>query len=150
MTLDENPNCEATHASFRLIGDSLHPPDVEKALRIRGDFSAPKGQIRRAGRLVHRTVRQPTGVWSLTTDGKLACTSIERHLRFLLDQLEPVRENLATLVRDAALHADFYCYWVSATGQGGPAVSAETLGRIASLSAELDFEFHGPWHGEII
>jgi hypothetical protein len=95
-------------------------------------------------------VRQPTGVWYLTTDGRLASTSIERHLLYLLDRIEPVGDDLAELVGRASLAADFYCYWVSATGQGGPAVSAETLGRIAALSAELGFEFHGPWHGEIV
>ena len=148
--LDENPNCEATHATFRLSGDRLDPGEVEKALGIRGDFSAAKDEIRRGGAAVHRTVRQPTGVWYLTTDGRLGGTSVERHLLYLLERIEPVREKVAQLVDGASLTSDFYCYWVSATGQGGPAVSSETLGRIALLSAELSFEFHGPWHGEIV
>jgi hypothetical protein len=140
--LDENPNCEATHATFRLSGDSLDPREVEEALGLRGDFGAAKGEIRRAGRAVHRTVRQPTGVWYLTTDGRLGGTSVERHLLYLLERIEPVGEKLAQLIQSSSLTADFYCYWVSATGQGGPVVSSETLGRIAVLSAELSFEFH--------
>jgi len=149
-TLDENPNCEATHATFRLIGDSLKPTEVEAALGIQGDFGVARDEIRRGGIVAKRTVRQPTGVWYLTTEGKPGSTSVERHLIYLLEQVEPVSERLAQLVDRASLTADLYCYWVSATGQGGPAVSAETLDRIARLSAELSFEFHGPWHGEIV
>ena len=148
--LDENPNCEATHATFRLSGDKLHPEEVERALGLRGDFGAAKNEMRPVGPVAKRMVRQPTGVWYVTTKDKLASTSIERHLVYLLDQIEPVREKLVQLVDQRSVTADFYCYWVSATGQGGPALGAETLGRIAGLSAELGFEFHGPWHREIV
>jgi hypothetical protein len=67
--LDENPNCEATHATFRLTGDDLHPDEVERALGIRGDFGAAKDEIRRAGIVAKRMMRQPTGVWYVTTEG---------------------------------------------------------------------------------
>jgi hypothetical protein len=75
---------------------------------MRGDFGAAKGEIRRAGRAVHRAVRQPTGVWYLTTDGKLSSTSVEGHLLYLLERIEPVGEKLAQLVESSSLTADFY------------------------------------------
>jgi hypothetical protein len=43
------------------------------------------------------------------------------------------------------LKADFFCYWLSATGHGGPELSAGTLGRIAALGASLGFDFYGPF-----
>jgi hypothetical protein len=56
-----------------------------------------------------------------------------------------VGRELHAVIQEQGLRADFYCYWVSATGQGGPEVSPETLARIAALGASLGFEFHGPW-----
>jgi hypothetical protein len=55
---------------------------------------------------------------------------------------------LRALIEEQRLLADFHCYWVSATGQGGPMVTPETLSRMGAIGAMLDFEFHGPWPGE--
>jgi Domain of unknown function (DUF4279) len=138
--LDENPNCAETYASFLLIGDRLDPEAATRRLRVKPERSFPKGTIRpsKAGRL-----RQRTGVWIFTTEGVLASTSLERHLRYLLDELEPRTEEIQALVDRDGLEAVFSCFWVSATGHGGPVLSPEVLNRVARVGAALWFDLYG-------
>jgi hypothetical protein len=71
-------------------------------------------------------------------------TSVERHIRYLLDLLEPHSDTLLHIMTEQELKADFFCLWVSAEGHGGPMLSPETMRRIAALHAELGFDFYGP------
>jgi Domain of unknown function (DUF4279) len=137
IELRENPNCELTNATFRLMGDLIQPNELTILLGIQPNFSHAKGDTfeSRAGLLKHRT-----GIWALESENKLEATNLEKHLIFLLDKLEPVSANILELITKYSLSVDFHCYWVSATGQGGPLISPKTLMRIANLHAYLDFE----------
>jgi hypothetical protein len=142
LALKENPNCDHTNASFRLVGDGLDPQAVARRTGLTGDFSTEKDALRRAR--TGRGIRQPTGVWFISSEDKIGSTNLERHLLYLLEIIEPAKNELLAVLEEQALRADFYCYWVSASGQGGPGVSAGTLRRIGELNATLAFEFHGP------
>jgi hypothetical protein len=141
--LEENPNCARTYAAFRLLGDALDPDAATRALGLEPSLALAKGQEMPAGR-IGPARRQGTGVWSLSTDNILRSTSLERHLLHLLDALEPATAAVHALLSAEDIQADFFCYWLSATGHGGPEVSPETLGRIAALRASLGIDFYGP------
>lgn len=140
-SLEENPNCARTHAAFRLVGDGLDPDAATQVLGLEPSVARAKGQDIPAGR-VGPARRQRTGVWLLSTDGVVSSTSLERHLIHLLESIEPAGAALDTLRRNEDISADFFCYWVSATGHGGPEVSPATLNRIAALRASLGIDFH--------
>jgi hypothetical protein len=61
---------------------------------------------------------------------------------------ERERKRLGALLADIRaehdLKADFFCFWLSATGHVGPEIAAETLGRIAALNAKIGIDFYGP------
>ena len=143
IALPENPNCASTHASFRLAGDGLICALVESRTGLTGDFGADKDQLRRSQ--TGRGTRQPTGVWYISSKDRVGSTSLERHLLCVLEIVEPAKRELLEVAAEQSLSIDFYCYWVSATGQGGPAVSAETMRRLCDFGATLGFELHGPW-----
>ncbi len=65
----------------------------------------------------------------------------ERLFAALLNPLGAATELAAT--------ADFFCYWLSATGHGGPEVSAPMLERIASFNASLGFDYYGPYDDSV-
>jgi hypothetical protein len=140
--LEENPNCEYTHATFRLVGDALIASTIEARTGITGDFAYERDQVRRSK--TGRGIRQPTGVWYITSEGRVGSTNVERHLSYLLEIVEPAKRELLEVAAEQSLRMDFYCYWISATGQGGPGLSAESMKRIADLDATLNFELHGP------
>lgn len=139
-SLDENPNCSRTHATFRLSGDTLNPDDVTAALALTPTQAIAKDQEVPAGPK-GKVRRQRTGIWLLGTEEKLESTSLERHLIYLLDAIDPAARALDALRTQHGLRADFFCYWLSATGHGGPEVSPATLARIAALG----IDFYGPF-----
>jgi hypothetical protein len=145
-SLDENPNCRSTHASFRLIGDRLVTAEVTRETGIAPTFASDKGTARPSTREGRQTITQRTGVWSLSSEGRLASTSLERHLIWLLDRIEPGRDPLRAAAEKYGATADFFCYWLSATGSGGPEVSPGTLARIAGLNASLGFDCYDSEH----
>jgi Domain of unknown function (DUF4279) len=144
-SLDENPNCARTYATFRLMGDALKPDEVSDVLRVTPTKALAKDELIPVGRKGKATRRQLTGVWLLTSETALESTSLERHLIHLLDVLEPAARALDALRRQHDFGADFFCYWLAATGHGGPLVSPATLARIAALDVALGIDFYGPF-----
>jgi hypothetical protein len=98
-----------------------------------------------AGRHGKTARRQRTGIWLLHSDRAVGSTSLERHLIYLLDAVEPAALALDAVRSQYDLRADFFCYWLSATGHGGPEISPLTLARIAALDAPLGIDFYGPF-----
>lgn len=141
-SLEENPKCARTYASFRLVGDALDPVEVDRRIGVKSDLARSKGEV--VTYPTGRQFAQRTGVWLISSDDLITTTSIERHLILLLDILEPRRSDLLSLVEKYAVKADFFCLWKSTDGDGGPEVSPATLARIAHLGASLGFDFYPP------
>ncbi len=137
--LEENPNCGETHATFRVIGESLDLAGLTSQLGISPSFTRSKGEKIETS---SRPLESRTNIWALETERKLKSTSLERHLIFLLDQLEYARETIIELAADPSIRVEFHCYWLSETGHGGPVLSCEVLRRITNLGADLDFDFY--------
>ena len=139
-SLQENGNCLLAHATFRVIGEVLEPDDVTRALGVQPSQALRRDQLVPTATQVRR---QDTGVWLLKSEGMISSTSLERHLIFLLDQLEPGAAALNELRHSQGLTTDFFCFWMSATGHGGPIFSAEIMQRVAGVGAELGIDFYG-------
>lgn len=138
--LQENGNCLIAHATFRVLGEDLDPDDVTRLLGIEPTQALHRGQLVPTSTSVRR---QEMGVWLLKSEGKLASTSLERHLLFLLETIEPHAAALRDLRVAQRATADFFCFWLSATGHGGPIFSAELMQRVAATGAELGIDFYG-------
>ncbi|GAB6907964.1 conserved hypothetical protein [Desulfosarcina cetonica] len=137
----ENPNCDETYAGFRISGDFLDPVEITNQLHISPSFSCMKGdEINSRGGKITR----PTGIWSLESKEKVKSTSLELHLKQLVEQLEPVRANLVKYIEDSDTRVDIVCFWASATGHGGPILSRDILSRISCLCENISFDFYGP------
>lgn len=138
--LQENGNCLIAHATFRVLGEDLDPDDVTRLLGVEPSQALRRDQLVPTQTSVRR---QETGVWLLKSEGKVASTSLERHLLFLLDRVEPRLAALDGLLRTHQATADFFCFWLSATGHGGPIFSADVMQRVAATGAELGIDFYG-------
>lgn len=125
-----------THATFRLLGDALDPAEVTRILGITPSFARRKGDKYGGPR---RPVASRTGIWALESEKSVTSADLEKHLEFLLNQLDAKASLVAELTR-GGLTADILCYWMSATGQGGPVLGAATIRRIAELGVDLDFD----------
>ena len=128
---DEYPTCGRTYATVRIFG--IPATEVGSAL----------GLVATRMQLVSLVPpRRPNG-WFLTTEGAIASRDIRRHLDWLLDRLEPKAGALAEL-RSRGASADIFCYWLSATGHGGPTLSPSQSKRLAALDLECGFDVYFP------
>lgn len=134
-----NPNCAETHATFRITGDQLDPDAITKLLGIEPSFGWRKGDVH--GHPT-RPVRSPTGIWAVESKAAVSSTILEEHLAYLLDRIGEPDPSFRSYLRDHDLKPDFFCYWMSATGQGGPAISPGTLKRVADVGADFNFDIY--------
>jgi Domain of unknown function (DUF4279) len=136
--VEANPNCAETFASLRLYGDALVPEDISRVIHLEPTDSASKGMkiVVSSG----KSRSAPTGRWIVQTRGKISSANLEEHIKWILDRLEQFSisvENLPGVER-----ADIFCYWRSATGQGGPEFSPEVLDRLAKNRLRLGLDFY--------
>jgi len=142
---DEHTGMIEAHAHFELSGEAFDPDEVTSRLGITPTMILRAGDQRTApnGRLLGGEYEYSK--WMIETDGLLDSTSLARHLRLLLDMLEPRAEALAGVMRDLGCRSEFMCYFVANTDQlkmyQGPGFSSSLLGRIAQLGADLTFDF---------
>jgi hypothetical protein len=133
-----NPNCAETFVSLQLFGNDLVPEEVSRLLGLQATESAvrgsktvaPSGKIRVA----------PTGRWILESRGKICSTDAERHVKWVMDQLDAT--GLMPINIPGVSRATIYCFWLSATGNGGPQFSPAVLGRLAKYQLPLGFDIY--------
>jgi hypothetical protein len=127
--------------------------DVWVGLTINGDFDAnditrrlgleparawSKGEVRplrRAGTVAS------TSVWAIDSGSSIEADTIEPHLGWLLDLLEPRVEALSAIVANGAFaYAD--CFWASPGRSGGPWIEPQSMRRLAALDLPLIISFY--------
>lgn len=129
MAESNNPNCEETFATFRVLGTAVNRDRIAERLGLEGPA-------------LLRLQLAPEDVFWISSKGYVVSTDLEEHLVHLLELLEPLASNLDLLRREGEFQFEFFCYWVSATGQGGPVLSWSTLARMAQLHIDLDFDIY--------
>ena len=136
--IKENPNCLETYAIFCLVGDSLNPDEIESKLKIKASFVNKKGGILKSR---SRFLKREQEIWAISSKEQLDTTSLERHILFIMERLEPVEEEIVQILSQSSLTAYIHCYWLPGGFLGGPVLSPEILEKIGNLNAYLDFGF---------
>jgi hypothetical protein len=133
-------------AAFRLIGERLDPDAVTRAIGLVPSSAHRKDEARPVRLRSPELAPWPVGLWSLESadDGETNRLSMEGHLTYLLDQLEPKAETIRRLCGEQDLRADFYCGYFMHQSNSGFEFSAATLARISALNASLGFDVYGP------
>ena len=66
---------------------------------------------------------------------------VRRHLDWLLSRIDPRADAIHSLRSDGC-RMDVSCFWVSASGHGGPSVLPAQMGPLARLGLELWFDIY--------
>lgn len=142
---DEHPCMIEAHAHFVLDGSAFDPDEVTRRLALTPTLVIRAGDDRRtvSGRVLDGAYE--FSKWMIETDGRLASTSLERHLNVLLELLEPHAGEIEQLRSELSCDTRFECYFVASTDVisrfQGPGFSTATLARIVKLGADLTFDF---------
>ena len=82
----------------------------------------------------------PTSGWAIDSQSSIEADTIEPHLAWLLDLLEPHAGALSAIVATGAFaYAD--CFWASPGFGGGPWITPESMRRLAALDLPLIISF---------
>lgn len=139
VSMSENENCERTYASFCIAGEHLNPTKITEELRIEPNIAYAKNDVVKSRTGVQRRSR---GLWLVDSENRLQSTSLERHLLYLINKLEPYRDVIQFYVDSNEYHVNFLCCWVSSSGHGGPVLSPDILRRLSGLCEEVSFDFY--------
>lgn len=129
-------------------------PEVFVALRLRGAFDLRNvndriglaaSEIRVEGELVgtgRSGRRHKHSGWFLSSDGEVDADTIEPHLQWLLDQIEPIAPDLAEILASDDVLGNVDGFWASSGTGGGPWISAEVMSRLGALGLSLVVSFY--------
>ena len=128
---DNYPTCEKTYATLRIYPGDIHSAEVSLHLGLTPSRTQEPGDVPYA---------RPRG-WFLSTEGQIMSRDVRRHLDWLLDKLMPVQGTLRRLQDDGA-SMDVSCYWLSASGHGGPTLSFLQAQKLAALRLDCWFDVY--------
>ena len=143
----ENPDTRKTYVTFRVVGDSLVPDAITKALRVVPTTQYTKGQTYFAGPRTGELLGK-SGVWSLTTDKLVASRNLRDHLAYLLGVLIPDRQDAnplfqlhALLAKHKGWRADLSCFWHGHVGAKKPSIPKFVGEVMKFLPAAIETDF---------
>ena len=132
---DNYPTCKVTYATLRIYHDELEPDVVSSRLVLRPSESQKKGQALGPNRVA------PLGGWFLSSQDQVISKDVRRHVAWILDQMEGRKDQFLKL-QDEGYETDIFCYWLSASGHGGPELDPELMQRLVSLRLPIGFDIY--------
>jgi hypothetical protein len=114
------------------------PDDITRRLGLEPTRTWSKGEVVPESR---RGRTRPTSGWAIDSKSSIKADTIEPHLAWLLDLLEPHAEALSAIVATGAF-ASADCFWASPGRSGGPWIAPESMRRLAALGLPLIISFY--------
>ena len=131
---DDYPTCEETYATLRIYDEQLDPDIVSSRLVLTPSKAHKKGQA------LGRNRAAPVGGWFLSSRGQVTSKDVRRHIAWILEQLSG-KEQLLKL-QDEGYETDIFCYWVSASGHGGPMLDPDLMRLLVSFRLPIGFDVY--------
>lgn len=130
--------CKTAGVMFSIRGDQVVPNTITSLLGVTPSYAFAKGDEFRSASGIHR---RGSGVWQLRSEGAVQSTDLEVHAGFILQQLEPKRDIIATYVNSAEYFVcvRVRCEMFEQVGSFG--FSSNMLARLSSLCEEVIFTF---------
>jgi len=143
-TTKSEPGTLTTYAALRFMGDKLEPSRITELLGAQPTTVYRKGEVYK--RVRGREVRGRTGLWRLSTKGRVNSPDLHEHLNYLLGVLFPpsdreLVESLRALMREDGLQADVSCFWHGERGAQAPLVPEGVRTAFARVSAQIETDF---------
>jgi hypothetical protein len=103
-----------------------------------------KGEIYK--RFRGHEARGRTGLWLLSSKGRIDSLDLNDHLDYLLgivfsDASEKRLQQLQVLLRECRLEADAPCFWYGERGAQPPVIRDDVRVRLARIPAEIEPDF---------
>jgi hypothetical protein len=134
--VNENRPPVSYRASFRIMGDNLDPVEITELLGIQPSHSHKKGDSKKG--TVIEFPPYPSGLWSIDSSAIPKTKELEEHLSYLLNILEPLKQQIEMLKKEG-FKMDFFCGYFSEI-DSGIMLSSNVLKRLGELEVDLDVD----------
>ncbi len=127
-------------------GDTLIPDEITHRLGIKPLHSYAKGDktTPRKGNPPIVSAGQPWGLWRISTKGSVDSVHVEDHFQYLLNLLEPRKEQLDNYLSNPEEYAISFRIWRKALGTTGQIdINSSYLRRICQLCHTFTFHYVG-------
>ena len=123
-----DPSCAMTRAMLLVSGDHVDGDEFTRLLGV------TPTEVQNAG--------DCTG-WRLSSESHLKSTNAERHILWILDQIEGKEDVVSHLKRERNCQVDLGCWWQGRPNidESGPFLTPGTLRRIAEFDLNLIMYF---------
>lgn len=138
MYEDDYPTCAATYVTLRVF--DVDPDAVTERLRVQPTKTQRQGEHWKTHHGLSSVPHRRDG-WFLCTKDCVNSKDLRRHVDWLIEQVRTSAQALRQL-QDEGAHTDVFCYWVSASGQGGPSLYPETMSKLGELRLEIGFDIY--------
>ena len=143
-TTKSKPAALRAYASLRFLGDRLAPERISAILGAEPPTAYRIGEVFKQSR--GHEVRGRTGLWLLSTRGRIDSTDLEVHFAYLLGVLFPggakkVAESVRALMAEDGLEADVGCFWYGEHGAKLPAIPDVIHAAFAEIGAVVEPDF---------
>ena len=129
------------YLSLTLIGRDLIPNEITSKLHIQPSHFFQRGESF-GGENSDGKVRKQ-GLWEISSDKvDLPPDDIVTQFNWLLDLVEPVKDDLHQILEDKAIQARLCCFWIVPDGRINVEVEPMMLSRIASLGLKIWFDVY--------
>jgi hypothetical protein len=151
ISFDEETSLVEVYVDYAIKSETLEPEAVTTTLGLQPSRFWMKGEeyIGRtwdpAKRRVSEARRQRTfGIWALDSKALKDTWRVERHIEFLLTQLEPRQADIRQFVELAdEVSVSFFIWCEPGSGHGSYEITSRTLARMAALCQYTIFSFLG-------
>ncbi|MHC4502962.1 MAG: DUF4279 domain-containing protein [Planctomycetota bacterium] len=134
---------QAAHAALRFRGDRLDPSDVTKLLRLPPDTAHRKGDLRlsrtKKGKVVE-CAPYSAGHWGMSSERWVDSPKLEKHVEWVLSQVEDKLEDVAHILSEGAT-GDVFCYSAGRTATP-PSLPESLRTRVAALGLEIGIDHY--------
>lgn len=120
-----------------LRGKSVDPDEVTSLLGIVPDTKHKVGEIHGQ----NQEMVWETGLWLLDSSGHIQSEDIEKHIAWVLDQLEPMKLTLATIRTKPDIHIVLKMIFSLFSANWETKITNRTIDRLAELKIPLDISF---------
>lgn len=131
--MSNNRNCSETYATLRVIGRSLDPETLSRAIGLESTMAIRVGDTRPRG-----TRPRDEAIWAYSTEARVATSNLADHIAFVVSLIPKDFNRLVP----PGCRTEIQCVWRSSSGHGGPTLPAGLLAELGDRGIDLDFDLY--------
>jgi hypothetical protein len=142
--MKSDPGTLDVFANLRFFGDRLDPNCISDILDTSPTVAYKKGEVYKRSR--GHEIRGRTGLWLISSEGRLESQDLNDHLKYLISFVFPMEDSgrlrrLHEFMRDHGIEADVSCFWYGERGARPPVIREDIRDRLARIPAEIELDF---------